>query len=96
MAFGERPSLEQCPVHEQERGVCRRLGYEQEGACQPNQPIDKIMSPAEGTAIQLHSIHQANISAGFTEAQSMYLLAVTMTGNPGIAPGVSTDPDGDG
>lgn len=82
-----------CGVHDQNRGDCRRLGWEQEGRC--NLDIEKIMSPAEGTAIQLHAIHEANLAAGFSEAQSMYLLAVTMTGNPGIAPGVSTDPDAD-
>lgn len=55
----------------------------------PDDPI----SPTEATAYQFHAIYLANIAAGFSEAQSMYLLGCAMTGNPGIAPGAITEPD---
>ena len=87
--------LVQCPVHKRDLKVCVRIGDWADEKCSLVDQMMSPVSPAEGTAIQLHSIHEANLSAGFSEAQSMYLLAVTMTGNPGIAPGVSVDPDAD-
>lgn len=48
-----------------------------------NDPI----SPSEATGIEFHSVYEANIKAGFSSSQAMYLLAVQMTGSPGEVPG---------
>jgi len=48
-----------------------------------NDPI----SPAEATGIEFHSVYQANINAGFSEAEALYILGCQITGNPGPAPG---------
>jgi len=45
------------------------------------------ISPAEATGIEFHHVYTANVEAGFDPAQSIYLLAVQMTGNPGPPPG---------
>lgn len=50
-------------------------------------PQDPI-GPVEAVAIEFHGVYEANIKAGFTPPQSLYLLAVQMSGNPGIAPGI--------
>lgn len=50
-------------------------------------PQDPI-APAEATAYEFKHVYDANIAAGFTPPQALYLLAVQMVGNPGIAPGV--------
>lgn len=50
----------------------------------PHDPI----SPAQATGIEFFSVYEANIAAGFTPPQALYLLAVQMCGNPGIAPGL--------
>lgn len=93
MASGDEPSRNsQCPVHDRELGVCMRVGDWQEGRCSLVDQIASPISPAEGTAIQLHAIHEANLAAGFSEAQSMYLLGVTM-GAPVIPPGGTTEAD---
>lgn len=45
-------------------------------------------SPAESVSVEFFHVYQANIAAGFTPPQALYILAVQMVGNPGIAPGV--------
>jgi hypothetical protein len=50
----------------------------------PQDPIGKTVTIGH----EFFHIYQANIEAGFTPPQSLYLLAVQMTGNPGIAPGL--------
>lgn len=49
---------------------------------------DSPFGPVDQAAIEFFGVYEANVRAGFTPAQSMYLLATQMTGNPGIAPGV--------
>lgn len=59
----------------------------------PDDLPDSPMSPIEATGIEFHGVYMANIKAGFSQSQSLYLLAVQMTGNPGIAPSYeNTDP----
>lgn len=49
-------------------------------------PQDPI-GPVQALGIEFHGVYEANIKAGFTPPQALYLLAVQMSGNPGIAPG---------
>ena len=49
----------------------------------PQDPIGR----AEGIAMEFRHVYESNIAAGFTAPQALYLLAVQMCGNPGIAPG---------
>lgn len=53
---------------------------------------DDPISPAGATGIEFFHIYTVNIEAGFTPQQSLYLLAVQMTGNPGEAPGSVVEP----
>ena len=46
------------------------------------------IGPIDQAAIEFFNVYETNVRAGFTPPQSLYLLAVQMTGNPGIAPGI--------
>lgn len=49
---------------------------------------DVDLGPVDMAAIEFHGVYDSNVRAGFTPPQALYLLAVQMTGNPGIAPGL--------
>lgn len=67
---------------------CEEHGGELEWA-NPNYGMpDSPFGPVDQAAIEFFGVYEANVRAGFTAAQSMYLLATQMTGNPGIAPGL--------
>lgn len=75
---------QECRIHEQSFASCERLGYLEEGKCTPWTSVS-----TEDSAKQLYQIHAANLKAGFTEAQSMFILAATM-GAP-VAPPSADD-----
>lgn len=54
--------------------------------------LEDPISPAEATAIEFFSVYQANVSAGFSKRQSIYLLAVQMVNSPGPAPDENEPP----
>jgi hypothetical protein len=50
-------------------------------------PQDPI-GPKATIGHEYKAVYDANVEAGFTPPQALYILAVQMTGNPGIAPGL--------
>jgi len=49
---------------------------------------DGDFGPVTVSAIEFHEVYTANVKAGFTPPQALYILACQLTGNPGIAPGI--------
>jgi hypothetical protein len=54
----------------------------------PDNFPDIGIGPVDQAAIEFFNVYETNVRAGFTPPQALYLLAVQMVGNPGIAPGI--------
>jgi hypothetical protein len=78
---------EWCGFHQKPKFACDDLPH-----VPPHPRLDYELNPDLGpvamAAIEFHGVYNANVEAGFTPPQALYLLAVQMTGNPGIAPGL--------
>jgi hypothetical protein len=52
---------------------------------EPDMPLDPAVGLL-GSAPELNEVYLANVRAGFSERQAMYLLGCILTGSPGPAP----------
>lgn len=88
MGFGEDYPVRWCHRHSQRAEVCGDdqclIHADDQNYAMPESPV----TPVQQASIEFKNIMDTLIGEGFTEPQALYLLAVQMTGNPGIAPGV--------
>lgn len=95
MSESEKPwrEMKWCHRHSRPVGDCRdelctaNANNQQYATYDPNIPPTDPVSKAETIGYEFYHVYEANIQAGFTPQQALYLLAVQMSGNPGIAPG---------